>query len=139
MTDPNHLNAIPSLATALAQEVARINGSITQRSGTSSNDAFPYRFWQSFAFSSHHDFTVDFSVDCLTTPSGIRLSADIATDDGSILAEFRDLSIDAVTAAQDRERLLEEWTHELESFVKLNAPLIVQSLIRDQDPESISS
>jgi hypothetical protein len=136
MMEPARLDeVIRTLAKSLADEVARIDPNVTHRIGSHSNDVYPYRFWQAFALSDP-DFTVVFSVDWWTTASAIKLSADIATDDGTLLAEFRDLCMDASMPAHERGRLTEEWTRELDSFVKSNAGVIVRSLIQGPKPGS---
>ena len=111
----------------LSQRVHDINPQVIEQSGKSSNETYPYRFWQSFSLS-NWDFTVDFSVDCKIVSGGWELSSDISTSDGLVLAEFEKLSIASTLSSEEKECQISNWVKRLQEFLASNAQLIVKRL-----------
>jgi hypothetical protein len=115
--------------------IRRLDSDVIESSGRDTNEAFPYRYWQSFRLP-HWDFSVDISVDCKRVDEGFELSADIATSDGFVLAEFQTRHIAAVLSDHDKEVAIDTWVKSLYEFLQSHADIVVQKLKQHKDIES---
>jgi hypothetical protein len=105
-----------------------VDDRVIQRSGTSSNDVYIYRYWQSFSLI-NWDFSVDFSVDCKRVRDGFELSSDIATSDGHLLAEFNTLYLKGSIPDVEKQDSIQKWLDELGGFLKSESRNIVRCLV----------
>jgi hypothetical protein len=113
--------------TDYSQSVRELEPGIVERTGRSSNDAFPFRFWQSFSLP-EQEFSVDFSIDCFRGEAGFRLSSDISTSDGIVLAEYPEAIVRYSLPDDEKSAQIEAWLSGLQSFLRQEAKGIVAQL-----------
>lgn len=94
-------------------------------SGRADNEAFPFRAYATFKGPSK---VVDLSVDCKSVERCLRIDADIAEENGLILAEFPTVEVPLDLTERETEERIRRAIEEIEGFFRRNLHLIVEGL-----------
>lgn len=109
----------------LAELTKRSVPELIWRSGRADNEAFPFRAYATFRGPSK---VIDLSVDCKLVERSLRIDADIAEENGLILAEFPTVEVPIDLGERETDKRIRLAIVQIERFFRRNLHLIVEGL-----------
>lgn len=108
--------------------VSSLHPDVVERTGRTSTEAYPFKFWQSFSLTGS-DFSIDFCIECFLEKGGFTLSSDITSSEGVTVADYPSCFIGDDLPDEEKRQRIEAWLEGLTAFLRREAGEIVRRLV----------